>query len=113
MDDILFDKIQREIWGAYKRGIKREKLLLFMSRDVYESLAANSPLVSTDRGYALKSWLDFYRSYKRGEENDYFCGVRVAPAQFGTGWLLTEKPDPRPLSIEERLERLEQMHEIE
>lgn len=107
MNDILSEEILREIWEAYKRGIKRERLLLFMSRDVYESLAANSPL-----GYAPKSWLEFYRSYKRGEENDYFCGVRVAPAQFGTGWLLTEKPDPRPLSIEERLERLEQMHEI-
>lgn len=107
MNDILFDKIQREIWDAYKGGIKRENLLLFMSHDVYESLAANSPL-----GYAPKPWLEFYRSYKRGEENDYFCGVRVAPAQFGTGWLLTEKPDPRPLSIVERLERLEAMHGV-
>ena len=107
MNDILSEEILREIWEAYKRGIKKERLLLFMSRDVYESLEANSLL-----GYAPKSWLEFYRSYKRGEENDYFCGVRVAPAQFGTGWLLTEKPDPRPLSVEERLERLEAMHEI-
>ena len=112
MNDVLAEKILGEIWEAYKRGIKKEKLLLFMTRDVYESLAANSPLVSTDRGYAPKSWLEFYRSYKRGEENDFFCGVRVAPAQFGTGWLLTEKPDPRPLSIEERLERLEAMHGV-
>jgi hypothetical protein len=87
------EKIRDDIGAAlveatWKNKIRRDDLRLTLARDAYEDLLAWQENLYD---YNLIPWEMFVKGYKAGETNITLCGVRLVPAEWGTGWTLREK----------------------
>ena len=85
----LFGKIENAIFEALSKTLTIEEIEVCVTHDVYQKLADYVKELST---LPMPSWLDFYRAYKSGRGVPVICGVKLRPAQWGTGWSIVEKP---------------------
>lgn len=85
----LFGKIETAIFEAFSKTLPNDEIEVCVTHDVYQKLAGYVKELST---LPMPSWLDFYRAYKSGRVVPVICGVKMRPAQWGTGWSIVEKP---------------------
>lgn len=81
------EMVTKAISEAYDRGIDSERLQLTVTRGIYDALTSASGVYST----AHHTFDEFRRLSMDGETIFRFFGVRMKPAEWGTGWTLREK----------------------
>lgn len=84
----LRDAIGDALIDADKRGAKGKNLRLVIAKDAYELL---SEWQAKTQDCNVISWERFVKGYKQGMTNVMLCGVKIIPAEWGTGWTLYEK----------------------
>ena len=84
----LRDAIGDALIAAGQRGAKEKNLRLVIAKDAYELL---SKWQAKTYECNVIPWEHFVRGYKSGKTNVMLCGVKVVPAEWGTGWTLYEK----------------------
>ena len=82
------DALGDALIAAEKRGIPLDRLVITVAKDAYDALMAWQEWVY---GCNAIPWERFVRGYKAGKTNVMLCGVKVVPAEWGTGWTLREK----------------------
>lgn len=82
------DAIGDAMIAAEKRGITPSHLVLTVAKDAYDALTAWQGWVY---GYNVTPWEHFVRGYKSGKTRIELNGVKMVPAEWGTGWTLYEK----------------------
>ncbi len=83
------DDIGTALVDADMMGISPDRLVLTMAKDAYDAVMRWQEEYQKD--YIAIPWERFVRGYKLKTANVKLCGVKVVPAEWGTGWTLREK----------------------